>query len=233
MRIRAPCLLRSSEAGHPCSRPDWPVLNLNLRHGKVPHVCRCERGADADGGSRDETIGLVERNATLRERLSPGSGANSLRYTEGCEAQAVEQAPRAGLLFLAQPPPELLDRDRAYPGFGARAPKTSHPIRRRAAAQGVDQHCRIEEQSGHRQPDRWASPRRCSRTHAAGSSSQSCPVSGMLPRAASISSQRRSSSRPRAMSSETKALRRREPARRSSSATSSSSNMMCIRMGLT
>ena len=79
--------------------------------------------------------------------------------------------------------------------------------------------------------DRRPSPRLCRRTHIAGSSSHSCPESDTAPSADSMSSQRRSSSRPRWISSATKALRLRAPARRSSSATSSSSNAMCMRMG--
>ena len=81
------------------------------------------------------------------------------------------------------------------------------------------------------QPDRRPSPRRCLRTHAAGSSSHSWPWSSSVPSPASISSQRRSSSRARSISLQMNALRRRRPARRSSSLTSVSGNAMCILMG--
>jgi len=81
-------------------------------------------------------------------------------------------------------------------------------------------------------PVRRESRRRCARTHAAGSSSHSCPVSGRAPRALSMSSHRCSSSSPRRMSSAMNALRRRGPTLRSSSPISSSSSAMCNRMGL-
>ncbi len=110
-------------------------------------------------------------------------------------------------------------------------PQTRHTRRGRPAAQRVDQDRRIQQQAGHRQRDCRPSPCRCRRTHAPGSSSHSCPVSSRLPSAASFSSQRRSSSSPRAISSATNALRLLAPARLSSSATSASSNARCIRMG--
>ena len=80
-------------------------------------------------------------------------------------------------------------------------------------------------QAGHpRQPERIESLRRCARTHPAGSSSQSCPVSVIVPRDSSISSQRRSFSRLCRMRAAMNALRRRGPARRSRSSTRSSSS---------
>ncbi len=83
------------------------------------------------------------------------------------------------------------------------------------------------------QPARRESPRRCCLTHPPGSASQSWLWPESLPSALSMSSHLRSSSRPRRISSATKALRLRGPARRSNSATSSSSNAMCKRMCLT
>ena len=80
------------------------------------------------------------------------------------------------------------------------------------------------------QPERRASPRRCRRTQAAGSSSHACPVSGNCPRAEVISSQRLSFSSSRRIRSAMNRLRPRGLTRRSSSATSSSSKAMCRRM---
>lgn len=82
------------------------------------------------------------------------------------------------------------------------------------------------------QPALRASPWRWLLTQAAGSMSHSCPLSDIPPRADSISSHRRSSSRPRLINSAMKALRFPAPARRSNWATSSSSKAMCMRMGL-
>ena len=137
----------------------------------------------------------------------------------------------AGCSSPGRRPRHLLDRDRAGPRLRAGAPEPCDTSRGGPAAKRIDEHGRVQQQAGHRQPERRSSPRLCRRTHVAGSSSHSCPRSGTLPSADSMSSQRRSSSRPCLISSVTKALRRRAPARRSSSATKSSSNAICMRMG--
>lgn len=80
------------------------------------------------------------------------------------------------------------------------------------------------------QPTRRSSPRRWSRTHAAGSSSQSWPESEIVPIDDSISSQRRSSSSARSTARAMNGPRRRGPTRSSSSRTSSSRRTMCTRM---
>ena len=208
-----------------------PMLNVEPVHGTVGNVRGCESCPDAHSRGRDQAIGLMEREPASGERPSPIARTHAFCHPQGCKTQSVEQPPRMEFFAGTQPAPELLDGDDADPRLGTRAPKTRHTRRGRPAAQRVDQDSRIQQQAGHRQRDCRQSPCRCRRTHAPGSSSHSCPVSGRLPSAASISSQRRSSSSPRAISSATNALRLLAPARRSSSATSASSNARCIRMG--
>lgn len=216
---------------HPESRSHWPMPDVEFIHGKVVDVRGRKIGADPDRRSRNQTVGLMERESAPRERASPAARTHAFRHPQGCETQPIEQPPGVDFLTRTQSAPDLLDGDDANPRLRPRAPETCHPSRGGTATKRIDQYRRVQQQAGHGQPDRWRSPRRCCRIHAAGSSSHSCPVSGRLPSAASISSQRRSSSSPRAISSATNALRLLAPARRSSSATSASSNAMCIRMG--
>ena len=200
--------------------------------GKSPTFAVASEAPTPTAAAANQAVGLVERDAAPGERATPATCLNALGHPQRSETQAAEQPARVPLFAFPQPTPYLLDGDDAGPGLRARASQTGHALRGSVSTKRVDEHRRVQQHAGHRQPERRGSPRRCCRTHAAGSSSQSWPVSGRLPSAAWISSQRRSSSSPRSINAAMKALRRRAPARRSSSATRASSNAMCMRMGL-
>ena len=183
--------------------------------------------------ARDQTIGLMECHAALggthvatfprRRPSATPSGASRRPRNSRC---AIASSP-------ARRPRQISSTEMAQThGSTPQAAQTRDPRGGRSTAKRVDENRGIQQQPRHGQPLRRLSPRRCRRTHSAGSLSQSWPVSGNCARAASMSSQRLSSSRPRWISSEMKALLRRAPARWSSSAISASGNAMCILMGL-
>ena len=213
------------------SRTDRPVLHVEFTHGKVVDVGRRERRTDARRRRGNQAVSLVQGNAPHGMRATPGAGPHSLGCSQRRKTQSVEKPSCRELFAGTKPTPDLLGRDRACPWIRAHASQPGDTERSRSASKRVDEHGRIQQEPSHRQPERRQSPCLCRRTHIAGSSSHSCPESDTAPSADSMSSQRRSSSRPRWISFATKALRRRAPARRSSSATSSSSNAICMRMG--
>ena len=174
----------------------------------------------------------MQRDSASPERTAPPSRSHPFGHSQRGKSEAIEHAAGDRLLARPQTAPNLFDRDHADPRFRARSSQGRESSGGGPAAKRIDKDSRIKEHARHGQPARRGSARRCWRTHTAGSSSHSCPVSGKAPRAASMSSQRRSSSRPRWMSSVMKALRRRGPARRSISRTRSCSRTMCRRMGL-
>ena len=207
------------------------MLNVDFAHGEIVDIRRRECRTDTCSRSGNQTVSLVQGDAPHRIRPAPTARPHPLGRSQRREAQAIEQPSCRQLLAGAQPTPNLLDRDRTSPRLRADASESDNTSRSRPTAKRIDEYGRIQQQASHHQPERRRSPCLCRRTHIAGSSSHSCPESDTLPSADSMSSQRRSSSRPRLINSATKALRRRAPARWSSSATNSSSNAMCMRMG--
>lgn len=61
------------------------MFNGYARHGKVVNV-RCRYGSsDSVGRGRDQTIGLVERDASLGELTPPRSSAPTLGDAQRCQ----------------------------------------------------------------------------------------------------------------------------------------------------
>ena len=208
-----------------------PMLNVDLAHGEVADVRSRQRGSDADRGGGDQAVRLVKRDAAPSERATPPARMPSATPS-GARRRPLNSR-RACRSSPSRSPRQISSTETTQAqGSVPERPQAGNALRGSVSTKRVDEHRRIQQHAGHRQPERRWSPRRCCRTHAAGSSSQSWPVSGRLPSAAWISSQRRSSSSPRSINAAMKALRRPAPARRSSSATRASSNAVCIRMGL-
>ena len=206
------------------SLPDRPVPNIEFRQREVGNVRRRQCRADPEGRCGNQTIGLVEGDAPLSEFTTPT--ARTLRFcgVQRRQPQRSHQPTRRQFLAGSKSAPYLLDRNRRHPWFHPDPSQSLDAISGRPTPEGIDQNRRIEHQPRHAQPDRRESPLRCARTQPAGSSSHSWPVSEIVPKDASMSSHRRSSSRPRLINSAMKALRRLGPAFLSSAATSSSSS---------
>ncbi len=207
-----------------------PVLDIEFRHREIGNVRRGQRRGDPDGRGCDQAVSLVEGDPALGELTTPAACTLRFGGAERRQPESPNQATSGRFLLRPKTTPDLLDRDGRYPRLDTDASESLDATGGGPSSECVDQHRRVEQQPGHAQPTRRGSPLRCARTQLAGPSSHSWPVSGMVPNDASISSQRRSSSRPRRINAAMKALRRLGPARRSRSATSSSSRCMCNRM---
>ena len=207
-----------------------PVLDIEFRHREIGNVRRGQRRGDPDGRGCDQAVSLMEGDPALGELTTPAACTLRFGGAERHQPESPNQATSGRFLLRPKTTPDLLDRDGRYPRLDTDASESLDATGGGPSSERVDQHRRVEQQPGHAQPTRRGSPLRCARTQLAGPSSQSWPVSEMVPNDASISSQRRSSSRPRRINAAMKALRRLGPARRSRSATSSSSRCMCNRM---
>ena len=77
------------------------MFDLELWHWEILRVPRRETRACADGGGRDQAVGLRQRDPPLGEISAPVSGTCSLRSPEGSEMQAAQQAHGGVTLVLA------------------------------------------------------------------------------------------------------------------------------------
>jgi hypothetical protein len=125
------------------------VLDGELGHGEVIDVRSRERGLDAHGRSSDQAVGLMERGALDGEVAPPATGTLALGDTEGGEPEGLDEPSGNDLLVWPQPPPDLLDRDRAHPRLDAPTTEARHPGSSRPSAKGVDDHRGVEEKAGH------------------------------------------------------------------------------------
>jgi hypothetical protein len=91
------------------------MFDLELWHWEILRVPRRETRACADGGGRDQAVGLRQRDPPLGEISAPVSGTCSLRSPEGSEMQAAQQAHGGVTLVLAYAAHHLLDVHRADP----------------------------------------------------------------------------------------------------------------------
>jgi hypothetical protein len=176
------------------SGADWPVLNFKLAHREVLRVSGRQRHADGHGRRSDQTVRLRKRHARRRMIASPIAGPDPLEAADRRDAQPVEKAGRRNAFGIAQAAMNLLDADRRREWHVSMPAKRCESLDGSPAApQQIDQH-RGVEQDAHAYPTRRTSAVRCSRTHPAGSPSQSCSESASAPTAALMSFQRRSSS---------------------------------------
>src|SRR6266545_7558993 len=207
-----------------------PVLDCQLREREILSIPRSKPRARSTGGRCNQAIGLGERLPSSCEVASPFACLPAFPFNERNDEQTREKPAYSVMLGRSQSAHNLFDVDRAYVRQIAGGTQRLEPADcAGSAAQKIDEHRRVEQDCCH-QPTRAASARRCSRTHSAGSASQSCPSSEIEPRADWTSSQRRSSSSAWPTAAAMNELRRRAPTRRSSSRTSSSRSVMCKRM---
>ena len=197
----------------PCARmPRLRHWTMDLRRQHTPsptHCCdpaparlrfawwsRGRRSAYANvlAVSREHVIGAAERQQhdPHRQVVFPsrrGDGMTQRKFQAG--------PPKAGPATRRGSRSEAsLQRAQTH----GSTPRRRSPATRNAAGRPLSASISTAQSSSSRAttyPDRRSSPRRCRRTHSAGSSSHACPVSSIPPSAASMSSQRLSSSRPR------------------------------------
>ncbi len=206
------------------------MLDFQFWHREVCDV-RCGQYRTSPDSSRSyKAVRLVQGYTHCRVLSAPATGAPAFRDTQRGDPQRLHQTTCRRFLFGAKTPPYLFNRNCGHPGFDTSASQRLQTVRCGTPPERVDQYRRVKQEPRHGctgrtgQPERIESLRRCARTQAAGSSSQSCPVSAIDPKDPSISSQRRSSSRLRLIRAAMNVLRRLGPALRSRSSTRSSSN---------
>lgn len=206
------------------------MLDFQFWHREVCDV-RCGQYRTSPYSRRSyQAVRLVQGCTHCRVLSSPATGAPAFRDTQRSHPQRLDQTTSRRFFFGAKTPPDLFDGNYGHPGFDTSTSQRPQTVRCGTAPERVDQYRRVKQEPRHGctgrtgQPERIGSLRRCARTHAAGSSSQSCPVSATDPKDPSISSQRRSSSRLRLIRAAMNVLRRLGPALRSRSSTRSSSN---------
>ena len=99
------------------------MLDVQARHRKVVDVRSRQARADADGGRGDQTVGLMQRDATLGMVPSPCTSEDAFGDAEWRDAQPVEETSHDGLLARSHATPDLLDGDGTHPGLGADSPQ--------------------------------------------------------------------------------------------------------------
>jgi len=203
-----------------------PGLDVEALHREVSRIAGGEPGPGRNCRGGDQAVGLTQRYPSSGELPPPCSRPDALLSRDRQHDQAVEQGLGGCPLSRPQPANYLFDVDAGGGEHLAARGQRFQAVADGPAPQVVDQDRGIEEDH----PTRRRSPRRCARTQAAGSSSQSCPRSGIAPRAESMSSRRSACSRAAATASRTKRLRPRFPATSSIRPRSSSSMSMCTRM---
>jgi hypothetical protein len=128
------------------------VLDGQLGHREIDDV-RCRQPCPyPDGCRRNEAVGLVKGDSPVGELTSPRTGANPFGDAQWSKPESVEQTPGDGLLIGAKAAPDLLDRDRAHPGFSAGSSQRGQPRRCGTAPQSVDENRRVQQKPGQRLP---------------------------------------------------------------------------------
>lgn len=129
------------------SGADRPVLDVELGHGEVLWVPGREPCAYTNRGGGDQAVGLAEGDSPPRVVFAPAPRHLTLRTPHRCQAQALQEAQDDCLLVMEHPPHDLLDVDRTDPRGSRGVTQGSYSIGGGAAAQHVDQHGRVEQQT--------------------------------------------------------------------------------------
>lgn len=123
------------------------MLDFELVHREVLGIAACEPRADANRGSRNQTVGLAEGDPFTCELPTPPARELPLDTAQGRKAHSAEKAPDRVLLVIERSTHDLLDVDRAYPRRRLRArAQMAQTLGGGSAAERVDQHRGVKQQ---------------------------------------------------------------------------------------
>ena len=109
-------------------------------------VARRHSRADAHGGSRDQAVGLTQRDSPARVVSTPASRPLALCSTEGSNLKSAQEARNRRLLLAVSSTEHLLDVDRADPWHLRPISQTAEALGGGEPSQRVDQDRRVEQQ---------------------------------------------------------------------------------------
>jgi hypothetical protein len=123
------------------------VLNVELRHREVLWVPGREPYSHTNSGGGYQAIGLTEGYSPPRMVSAPTTRHLTLRTPHRCQTHALQEAQNDFLLVMEHPPHNLLDVDRTDPRGSRGVAQGSNSIGGGTAAQHIDQHRRVEQQT--------------------------------------------------------------------------------------